>query len=231
MTYQAIFFDVDGTLTFSEPAWLQVHAEMDTLDEEKKYYDAFFRGEFDYYTWAKLDASLWKGQPVAKFEASFKNIEVGIRPGVKEAFSVLKKHQILTFLVSSGIFHFVKQVSSIINADYAISNIIERENGYLTGKVTVNVSDDKSGVLINFGEEHRLDLQKCAAVGDGFNDRTMFSIVKKSLVIAPKDEKTKNAASVVCHAPTDFRKALMMLFDKETAVYQDLEESLYRLNH
>ena len=75
MTYQAIFFDVDGTLTFSDPAWLQVHSEMNTIDQEKKYYDAFFRGEFDYHTWANLDASLWKGQPVAKCEASFKNIE------------------------------------------------------------------------------------------------------------------------------------------------------------
>ncbi|MCG3219431.1 MAG: HAD family phosphatase, partial [Candidatus Heimdallarchaeota archaeon] len=226
MTYQAIFFDVDGTLTFSEPAWLQVHAEMDTLDKEKKYYDAFFRGEFDYFTWAKMDASLWKGQPVTKFEAAFKNIEAGLRPGVKEAFSILKKNNILTYLVSSGIFHFVEQVSTIIDADYAISNIIEKKDGYLTGKVTVNVSDDKSGVLVNYAKEHKLDLQKCAAVGDGFNDRTMFKAVKTSLVIAPKDEKTKNAASVVCQTPDDFRKALMLLFDEETVIYQDLEKSL-----
>jgi phosphoserine phosphatase len=226
MTYQAIFFDVDGTLTFSDPAWLQVHSEMDTIDKEKKYYDAFFRGEFDYHTWAKLDASLWKGQPVVKFEASFKNIEAGLRPGVKEAFSILKKHKILTLLVSSGIFYYVKQVSSIINADYAISNVIIRENGYLTGEVTVNVTDDKSGVLVDLAKEHKLDLQKCAAVGDGFNDRTMFKAVKTSLAIAPQDEETKKAASLVCHTPNDFRKALMLLFDEETVVYQDLKKSL-----
>ena len=226
MTYQAIFFDVDGTLTFSDPAWLQVHSEMDTIDQEKKYYNAFFRGEFDYHTWAKIDALLWKGQPVAKFEASFKNIEEGLRPGVKEAFSILKKNKILTFLVSSGIFYFVKQVSSIINADYAISNIIEKENGFLTGGVTVNVSDDKSGVLIDLARDYNLDLQKCAAVGDGFNDRSMFKTVKTSLAIAPQDEETKNAATVVCHSPNDFRKALMLLFDKDTVVHQDLKKSL-----
>ena len=94
MTYQAIFFDVDGTLTISEPAWVQVHTEMGTLEEEKKYYDAFFRGEFDYHTWAKLDASLWKGQSVKKFEASSKDVEKGLRPGIKEAFAVLKEHKI-----------------------------------------------------------------------------------------------------------------------------------------
>ncbi len=226
MTYQAIFLDVDGTLTFSDPAWLQVHAEMDTIDQEKKYYDAFFRGEFDYHTWANLDASLWKGRSEAKFEASFKNIEAGLRPGVKEAFSILKRHKILTLLVSSGILHFVKQVSSIIGADYAISNIIERENGYLTGGVTVNVSDDKSGVLTDLAKEYELDLQKCAAVGDGFNDRTMFAAVKTSLAIAPQDEDTKKAASLVCQEPNDFRTALMMLFDEETDVFQDLKKSL-----
>ena len=225
MTYQAIFFDVDGTLTFSDPAWLQVHSEMDTIDQEKKYYDAFFRGEFDYHTWAKLDASLWKGQPEDKFKAAFNNIEAGLCPGVKEAFSVLKKHKILTLLVSSGIYYFVKQVSSIIDADYAISNVITRKNGFLTGEVTVHVSDDKSGVLINLAKEYNLDLQKCAAVGDGFNDRTMFKTVKTSLAIAPQDEETSKAASLVCHTPDDFRTALMLLFDEETVIYQDLKKS------
>ena len=54
----------------------------------------------------------------------------------------------------------------------------------------------------------------------------MFKAVKISLAIAPQDEETKKAASLVCQTPSDFRKALMLLFDEKTVVYQDLKKSL-----
>ena len=49
MTYQAIFFDVDGTLTTNTVSWVLVHKEMGTEVEMKKLTQAYFKGEIDYF--------------------------------------------------------------------------------------------------------------------------------------------------------------------------------------
>ncbi|MCG3217540.1 MAG: HAD family phosphatase [Candidatus Heimdallarchaeota archaeon] len=225
MTYQAIFFDVDGTLTTNTVSWVLVHKEMGTEAEMKELTRAYFKGEIDYFEWSRLDAELWIGESEEKLVKAFGEIEKTIRPGTKEVFEILKQNNIATFLISGGVSHYIYEIQHLIGASYAIANDLEIKDNLLTGGITVNVSDYKGEVILELAKEHDLDLTKCAALGDAFNDVDMFEKVKTSLAICSSDERLNGMATYVSHSP-DLREAFLKLYPEGTQIGNELKQSL-----
>jgi len=60
--------------------------------------------------------------------------------------------------------------------DYAFSNTLGMENGYLTGTVTSAIVDGqmKANILTKVAQKENLSLDQVAAIGDGANDRWML---------------------------------------------------------
>ncbi|MHA1912611.1 MAG: HAD family hydrolase [Candidatus Kariarchaeaceae archaeon] len=225
MTYQAIFFDVDGTLTTNTVSWVLVHKKMGTEVEMKKLTQSYFTGEIDYFEWSRLDAELWVGESEEKLIRAFGDIEKAIRPGTKEVFAILKQNHIETFLISGGVSHYIYEIKRIIGASYAFANDLEIKDRLLTGGITVNVSDSKGDIILELAKEHNLDLDKCVALGDAFNDMDMFEKVKTSVAICSSDERLKEIATYVSQS-IDLRDAFLKLYPEGTQIGDELKHSL-----
>ena len=94
-------FDLDGTLKQAFSPWRYLHIALGFEKQADEYRARFLSGEIDYLEWARLDAALWRGQPLAKVEAIFRDNPY--RPGVYELFRWLQRNQVRTAIVSTGL--------------------------------------------------------------------------------------------------------------------------------
>jgi phosphoserine phosphatase len=198
---------------------------MGTEEEMKELTRAYFNKEIDYFEWSRLDAELWVGETEERLVKAFGEIEKAIRPGTKEVFEILKNNNIATFLISGGVSHYIYEIKRIIGAAYAIANDLEIKDNLLTGGITVNVSDSKGEIILELAKEHNLDLAKCAALGDAFNDVDMFDKIKTSVAICSSNERLNEMATYVSPS-TDLRDAILKLYPEGTLIGNELKESL-----
>ena len=78
-------FDLDGTLKEAFSPWRYLHVALGFEKQADEYRRRFLFGEIDYLEWARLDAALWKGQPLSKVQDIFRGN--AYRPGVRELFA------------------------------------------------------------------------------------------------------------------------------------------------
>lgn len=190
---EAIFFDVDGTLTRDRSSWEKVHYYFEVTEEMKINTKLFFEGEIDYTEWAQRDVALWKGKPIKELENAL--LPPKLIKGVKEGIADLKDAGFEIVLVSGGIDILVNDVASSVGADLAYSNKIGHRDGLIDGSVEIYVDISKSANLLEIATERDYDLDKCIAVGDNINDIEMFELVGHSIAFNPKIEIVKSSAN------------------------------------
>ncbi|AHF80639.1 HAD-IB family phosphatase [Thermococcus paralvinellae] len=180
-----IAFDLEGTLVKSKSSWVELHKRFGTWDKGKEYAERFFRGEFDYQTWADLDASLWKGRKREEILEWANSVEY--MEGVEELFQFLRENNFKIAIISGGLMCLAKRVADELNADYVFANeLIFDEEGRVTGKVIARVDfQNKGEILAKLKEELKPSLT--IAVGDGHNDIAMFKVADVSIAINPHE--------------------------------------------
>jgi phosphoserine phosphatase len=189
----AVFVDVDGTLINGGSAWERIHRYFNVSDQAKIYYNQARNKEINYETWAKLDTKLWYGKP---YEDIYNAVHpVQLVNDAKEGVDLLKQHFDYVILVSGGIDVLVNQVSKDVGANFAISNRILQKNGKINGEVDIKVGDSKLDTIKILADQFNLDLNRCAAIGDDFNDIDMFKGVKHAIAY---NSKTKDLDEVAC---------------------------------
>ncbi|NJF24114.1 HAD-IB family phosphatase [Thermococcus sp. Bubb.Bath] len=176
-------FDLEGTLVKSVSGWVELHKRFGTWDKGSEYAQMFFNGEIDYATWARLDASLWRGhrrEEILEWVESLEYME-----GVRELFDFLRRNDFKTAILSSGLMCLASRVGKELEADYVFANeLVFDENGVLTGEVYPHVDfTGKGPILRRLKEELRPELT--VAVGDGYNDIAMFREADVSIAINP----------------------------------------------
>jgi phosphoserine phosphatase len=200
MHIKLVFFDVDGTI-LQAYSWQHIHHELGTWNQAKKHHDQFFRNQITYEEWARLDAALWKNQPLTKIIQIISRIPY--TEGATQTLTALKQRGIRTYLLSAGLAQAAERIQRETDAvdDYT-ANILTARDGLLTGEVKVNVSfNDKDKHAQRILRQFNLAADDCAAVGD---DPTLIPLFKKvGLAIAfnPTDE------SVVKHADIAIRSS------------------------
>ncbi len=197
--YDAIFLDVDGTLTKGLSCWQLAHTKFGVQDQARKYYDKAMKGELSFGQWAELDVGLWRGQ-------SLQNLLSAILPphlieGAKEGIGTLKETGAEIILLSGGFNYFVDAVAKELNVKHAYSNLIHESNGTLTGKVTVKVGNSKKIVIEEIADRFGFDVHNTAAIGDNFNDIDMFQTVKHSIAFNPKVQSIVKVATKRVDSP------------------------------
>ena len=189
-------FDLDGTLKEALSPWRYLHVALGFEKEADEYRARFLSGEIDYLEWARLDAALWKGQPLAKVEAIFRGN--AYRPGVHELFRWLRRFMVPSAIVSTGLDVQVRQVAAELGVWRSVSNELVVEGACLTGEAVILVTEHSKGeVMARLRAEAGALPAECLAVGDGPADVQLFAQAGLSVAVCPRDDQVRGAADVV----------------------------------
>ncbi|ASJ05037.1 HAD-IB family phosphatase [Thermococcus barossii] len=180
-----IAFDLEGTLVKSVSSWVELHKRFGTWDKGKEYAELFFSGRIDYVEWAELDASLWKGHTRDEIVEWANSVEY--MEGAKELIGFLRENDFRIAILSSGLMCLAGRIARELEVDYVFANeLIFDENGLVTGKVNPLVDFKSKGTILRELKEE-LKPELTVAVGDGFNDLSMFREADVSIAINPHE--------------------------------------------
>jgi phosphoserine phosphatase len=162
---QLVAFDLDGTLTKVESTWQYVHDKLGTWNTGKLTAEDYWKGRIDYVRWAQLDSYMWRGVKLEKIKAIVD--EIPYVEGAKEAIASLKRKRKTIGIVSAGISLLCDKVSIDLGMDFSVANELHVSQDRITGDVTVNVSlNDKGRVIEEAAKQFGFSLRECAVVGD-----------------------------------------------------------------
>src|SRR5450830_1465461 len=122
-------------------------------------------------------------------------------PGAFELVAACKTAGLKVLLVSGGFTHFTDRVAQRLGIDYTRANVLQIENGVLTGRMV----DQPWGDICDGAEKRKMLLETCAllgiapkqaiAVGDGANDLPMMR--EAGLSVAYHAKPTVRAQAMV----------------------------------
>lgn len=195
MSIRLVIFDVDGTI-LQAYSWQHVHQKLGTWNQAKEHKQRFFKDQITYQEWARLDAALWKDQPLTRISQIISQIPYV--EGAEQTLKTLKQRGIRTYLLSAGLTQAAERIQRETDAvDAYTSNNLTAKHGVLTGEVEVDVSfNNKDRHLPRILTQFNLAPRECAAVGD---DPTLIPLFKKvALAIAfnPTDNTVAKHANI-----------------------------------
>jgi len=137
--------------------------------------DAAMRGECDFESSLTQRVALLKGLETRALETVF-NERLFLNPGAEAWLQGLKNQHIAFALVSGGFTFFTDRLQKQLDIDYTLANVLEENNGYLTGKVVGNIvgAEAKAAFLTQLCKTLNITSDQTIAIGDGANDLLMM---------------------------------------------------------
>jgi phosphoserine phosphatase len=196
--FKLIAFDMDSTLIniecvdeIADAAGLK--AEVAAITE------AAMRGEItDYKESLRRRVTLLKGVPVSAMQQVLDQ-RLQLNPGAQALVQACKAVGMKVLLVSGGFTFFTDHVRDRLGIDFTRSNVLEVENGALTGRMV----DQPWGDICDGEEKRKMFLATCAqlgikpsqgiAMGDGANDLPMMGEAGLSVAYHAKPKVREQA--------------------------------------
>ena len=167
--YKLIAFDMDSTLI-----------NIECVDEITDYKESL-----------RQRVALLKGVTVQHMEQVFTE-RLRFNPGAKELITAAKAAGLTTLLVSGGFTFFADRVKAGLGIDFARSNMLEVQDGQLTGRMVDQAWGDicdgaeKRRTLLEVASLMGISPQQAIAVGDGANDLPMMGVAGLSVAYHAK---------------------------------------------
>ena len=164
-------------------------------DQVSRITEAAMRGELDFEGALTERVALLKGLTEAQLKSCY-NDRITLMGGARTLVQTMKAHGAYSALVSGGFTYFTDQVGAAIGFDMNRANILEMENGALTGFVVPPICGAQTKLDTLNEQAAKMGLAKAdiLAVGDGANDIPMLEAA--SLGVAYRAHpKTRKAAS------------------------------------
>ncbi|WP_394756562.1 phosphoserine phosphatase SerB [Rhodoferax sp.] len=177
--FKLIAFDMDSTLINIECVD-EIADAVGRKAEVAAITEAAMQGKItDYKESLRQRVALLKGVTEAQMNQIYQE-RMQFNPGAFELVTACKTAGLKVLLVSGGFTHFSDRVAQRLGIDYTRANVLELENGVLTGRMV----DQPWGDICDGDEKRTMLLQTCAllgiaqkqaiAVGDGANDLPMM---------------------------------------------------------
>ncbi len=168
--FRLLVMDMDSTLITMET--IDELADMVNLKAEVAAITAqAMRGEIEYDESLRRRLALLKGLDESALQRVYDE-RLQFSPGAERLLEKIRAAGIKTLLVSGGFTYITDRLRTRIKLDYTHSNVLEMNNGKLTGSVVgeiVNASV-KHHALLRVAAELGISRAQIAGVGDGAND-------------------------------------------------------------
>jgi phosphoserine phosphatase len=198
--FKLIAFDMDSTLINIECVD-EIADAVGRKTEVAAITEAAMRGEIaDFKDSLRRRVALLKGVTVADMARVYEE-RLRLNPGAAELVAACRAAGLKVLLVSGGFTFFTDRVRELLAIDFTRSNVLELQDGVLTGRMV----DQPWGDICDGAEKRRMLLQSCAqmgispkqaiAMGDGANDLPMMG--EAGLSVAYHAKPTVRAQAMV----------------------------------
>jgi phosphoserine phosphatase len=181
-----VVMDMDSTLITIE--CIDEIADMQGLKPQvAEITESAMRGEIEFRESLTRRVALLKGLDASALQRVYDE-RLRLSPGAENMLAGVKAAGLKTMLVSGGFTFFTDRMKARLDLDYTHSNVLEIEDGKLTGRV--------AGDIVDADEKKRMSEQVCAelgitpsqaiVMGDGANDLKMMSIAGMSVAFRAK---------------------------------------------
>ncbi|MEG0922708.1 MAG: phosphoserine phosphatase SerB [Comamonas sp.] len=189
--YKLIAFDMDSTLITIE--CIDEIADITGKKEEvAAITEAAMRGEItDYKDSLRQRMALLQGVPMADIERVLKE-RLQLSPGAKILVDAAHAAGLKVLLVSGGFTFFANHVKGLLGIDFVRANILEVQDGKLTGGLVeqswgdICDGDEKRRTVLGLASLMGITPDQVIAVGDGSNDLPMMRAVGVSVAYHAK---------------------------------------------
>ena len=189
--FKLIAFDMDSTLINIECVD-EIADAVGRKAEVAAITEAAMRGEItDFKDSLRRRVALLKGVTVADMER-VDTERLRINPGAAELIAACQAAGLKVLLVSGGFTYFADRVKARLKIDFARSNLLEIENGVLTGGLVDQCWGDicdgaeKRRTLLEVASLLGIEPSQCIAMGDGANDLPMMGAAGLSVAYHAK---------------------------------------------
>jgi phosphoserine phosphatase len=177
--FKLIAFDMDSTLINIECVD-EIADAVGKKAEVAAITEAAMRGEItDFKDSLRRRVALLQGVTLASMEEVYTQ-RLRLNPGAAALVAACKAAGLKVLLVSGGFTFFTDRVRDLLSIDFTRSNVLEVQDGVLTGRMV----DQPWGDICDGAEKRRMLLQTCEqlgirpqqaiAMGDGANDLPMM---------------------------------------------------------
>ncbi len=209
------FADMDSTIVTTETLdELAVFANVG--EQVAEITRGTMNGTIDFFEALRLRVGMLRGLPEATLKKVLEHTEVS--PGVEIALKVMNRHGVNASIVSSGFTYFTTAIAARCGFDDHFGNMLEIENGALTGQVIEPILDKhaKLATLKAKAAQFGCDLNQTLAIGDGSNDIPMLQAAGLGIAYHPRPVVAETIDNQIIH--TDFTSVLFAQGYTETDI-------------
>jgi len=196
----ATFIDADRTLADFRLAAMDMDSTLITIEcideiadmqglkpQVSTITEAAMRGELDFSESLKRRVALLEGLPVEALGRVYEE-RLRISPGGEAMLQAVQAAGLKTLLVSGGFTFFTERLQARLGLDYVHANLLEEQDGKLTGRVVGGIVDaeEKMRTVQRVCAELGIDTRQAIVMGDGANDLRMMGIAGLSVAFRAK---------------------------------------------
>ena len=167
-------------------------------DEVAAITEQSMRGELDFEQSLRKRVALLAGLDERVLEEVYENV-LQLSPGAEFLLEECKRNDVKFMLVSGGFTFFTERLQQRLGLDFHFANVLEVENGKLTGRLKGRIIDAqaKTDLLREYRERLGLAPWQVVAMGDGANDIPMIREAGFGIAYRAKPKTEANADACV----------------------------------
>lgn len=194
-----IVSDMDSTLITIE-CIDEIAAGVGLKEQVAEITEQSMRGELDFEQSLRRRVALLAGLREEVLQEVYDSV-LQLSPGAEYLLEECRRHNVKFMLVSGGFTFFTDRLKQRLGLDYAYANILQAENGVLTGRLDGRIIDAqaKADLLREHREALGLRPEQVLAMGDGANDIPMLQAAGFGIAYRAKPKAEAAADAAVRH--------------------------------